>query len=129
MRDGVSVIDTCKELEQRGADVVGMNCFRGPNTMLPYLKEIRKVLKCHMAALPIPYRTTKDQPTFFNLDDLMVVHVLLLMAEHFQLLSILYIVIGMKFMISLKLLTILELIIWVFVAELLQCIFVKWLKL
>jgi len=69
MRDGVSVIDTCKELEQRGADVVGMNCFRGPNTMLPYLKEIRKVLKCHMAALPIPYRTTKDQPTFFNLDD------------------------------------------------------------
>ena len=68
MRDGVSVIDTCKELEQRGADVVGMNCFRGPNTMLPYLKEIRKVLKCHMAALPIPYRTTKDQPTFFNLD-------------------------------------------------------------
>ena len=69
MRDGVSVIDTCKELEQRGADVVGMNCFRGPNTMLPYLKEIRKVLKCHMAALPIPYRTTKEQPTFFNLDD------------------------------------------------------------
>jgi betaine-homocysteine S-methyltransferase len=69
MRDGVSVIDTCKELEQRGADVVGMNCFRGPNTMLPYLREIRKVLKCHMAALPIPYRTTKDQPTFFNLDD------------------------------------------------------------
>jgi len=69
MRDGVSVIDTCKELEQRGADVVGMNCFRGPNTMLPYLKEIRKVIKCHMAALPIPYRTKKDQPTFFNLDD------------------------------------------------------------
>ena len=35
MRDGFSVIDTCKELEQRGADVVGMNCFRGPNTMMP----------------------------------------------------------------------------------------------
>ena len=69
MRDGISVIDTCKELEQKGADVVGMNCFRGPNTMLPYLKEIRKVLKCHMAALPIPFRTTKEQPTFFNLDD------------------------------------------------------------
>lgn len=69
MRDGVSVIDTCKELEQRGADVVGMNCFRGPNTMLPYLKEIRKSLECHIAALPIPYRTTKAQPTFFNLDD------------------------------------------------------------
>ena len=69
MRDGVSIIDTCKELEQRGADVVGMNCFRGPNTMMPYLKEIRKVIKCHMAALPIPYRTTENQPTFFNLED------------------------------------------------------------
>ena len=69
MRDGYSVIDTCKELEQRGADVVGMNCFRGPNTMMPYLKEIRKAVKCYMAALPIPYRTTSKQPTFFNLDD------------------------------------------------------------
>ena len=69
MRDSVSIVDTCKELEQRGADVVGMNCFRGPATMLPYLKEIRKVLECYMAALPIPFRTTQKQPTFFNLDD------------------------------------------------------------
>ena len=69
MRDGKSVVDTCKELEQRGADVVGMNCFRGPNTMLPYLKEIRKTVKCHVGALPIPYRTTKENPTFFNLPD------------------------------------------------------------
>ena len=36
-----------------------MNCHRGPNTMLPYLKEIRKALKCHVAGLPITYRTTK----------------------------------------------------------------------
>ena len=69
MRDDISIIDTCKELEQRGADVVGMNCFRGPNTMMPYLKEIRKTIKCHMAALPIPFRTNENQPTFFNLDD------------------------------------------------------------
>ena len=69
MRDGVSILDTCKELEQRGGDVVGMNCFRGPATMMPYLKEIRKALKCHVAALPINYRTTKEHPTFFNLPD------------------------------------------------------------
>ena len=69
MRDEVSILDTCKELEQRGGDVVGMNCHRGPNTMLPYLKEIRKELKCHMAGLPITYRTTDDYPTFFNLPD------------------------------------------------------------
>jgi betaine-homocysteine S-methyltransferase len=69
MRDGVSILDTCKKLEQLGGDVVGMNCFRGPNTMMPYLKEIRKILKCHVAALPINYRTTEPNPTFFNLPD------------------------------------------------------------
>jgi betaine-homocysteine S-methyltransferase len=69
MRDGVSIVDTCKELEQRGADVVGLNCFRGPATMMPYLKEIRKAVKCHVAALPINYRTTDEHPTFFNLPD------------------------------------------------------------
>ena len=69
MRDGRSVVDTCKELEQRGADVVGLNCFRGPATMLPFLKEIRKAVKCHVGALPIPYRTNKEFPTFFNLPD------------------------------------------------------------
>ena len=69
LRDQWDVIDTCKELEQRGADVVGMNCFRGPATMMPYLKKIREAVSCHVAALPIPYRTTEKQPTFFNLDD------------------------------------------------------------
>ena len=69
MRDGVSIVDTCKELEQLGGDVVGMNCFRGPVTMMPYLKEVRKALKCHVAALPINFRTTEEHPTFFNLPD------------------------------------------------------------
>jgi betaine-homocysteine S-methyltransferase len=69
MRDGVTILDACKELEQRGGDVVGMNCFRGPATMMPYLKEIRKSLKCHIAALPISFRTTEKNPTFFNLPD------------------------------------------------------------
>ena len=69
MIDGVSILDTMKELEQRGADVVGMNCFRGPDTMMPYLREARKVLKCHMGALPLPFRTTDANPTFFNLPD------------------------------------------------------------
>ena len=69
MRDDWTIVDTCKALEDRGADVVGMNCFRGPNTMVPYLKEIREAVSGHMAALPVPYRTTDAQPTFFNLDD------------------------------------------------------------
>ena len=69
MRDGYGIVETCKELEQRGADVVGMNCFRGPVTMLPYLKKIRKQVKCHVGALPIPVRTNKKHTTWFNLPD------------------------------------------------------------
>lgn len=69
MRDGWDIVDTCKELEQRGADVVGMNCFRGPATMMTYLKKIRETVSGPVAALPVPYRTTERQQTFFNLDD------------------------------------------------------------
>jgi betaine-homocysteine S-methyltransferase len=69
LRDNWDIVDTCKELEQRGADVVGMNCFRGPATMMPYLTQIRDAVSGHVAALPVPYRTTERQPTFFNLDD------------------------------------------------------------
>ena len=69
MRDGISIVDTCKELEQQGGEVVGMNCHRGPTTMMPYIKEIRKAVKCHVAALPINYRTTNENPTFLNLPD------------------------------------------------------------
>ncbi len=69
MRDGDTAVEACQKLEQAGADVVGMNCFRGPVTMMPYLREIRAAVKCHMAALPVPYRTTPEHPTFFNLPD------------------------------------------------------------
>jgi betaine-homocysteine S-methyltransferase len=69
MMDGVGIVETCKELEARGADVVGMNCFRGPATMLPYLAEIRAALSCPVAALPVPFRTHEKEPTIFNLSD------------------------------------------------------------
>jgi betaine-homocysteine S-methyltransferase len=69
LADGVGIVETCQRLEQAGADVVGMNCFRGPATMSPWLREIRTAVSCHVAALPIPYRTTVEEPTFFNLSD------------------------------------------------------------
>lgn len=69
MMDDVGIVEVCQRLEQGGADVVGMNCFRGPATMLPWLREIRAAVTCHVAALPVPYRTTDAEPTFFNLSD------------------------------------------------------------
>src|SRR5699024_6202087 len=67
LRDGYTVEESCKILSEKGALVVGMNCFRGPDTMHPYLENIRENVKGYVGALPIPYRTTDDHPTFFNL--------------------------------------------------------------
>jgi betaine-homocysteine S-methyltransferase len=68
-REGWSAAETCQRLEAAGADVVGLNCHRGPDTMLPLLKEIRGAVKCEVAALPVPYRTTGSQPSFMSLTD------------------------------------------------------------
>jgi betaine-homocysteine S-methyltransferase len=69
VREGWSPAETCARLEDAGADVVGMNCIRGPKTMLPQLKEIRARVKGHVAGLPVPYRTHDEQPSFQSLRD------------------------------------------------------------
>ncbi len=61
--------DACARLSDAGADVVGLNCIRGPRTMLPLIERIRAAVDCHVAALPVPYRTTSEQPTFQSLRD------------------------------------------------------------
>ena len=66
LRDGASPADGCKILEDHGADVVGTNCFRGPEMTMKLLPEIRKAVSCHVAALPVPYRTTEQRPGFLN---------------------------------------------------------------
>jgi len=68
-RDGHSPAEACKRLEAAGADVVGINCHRGPRTMLPLLQQIRAAVSCHVAGLPVPYRTTPTQPSFMSLTD------------------------------------------------------------
>jgi len=67
--DGKTWADACKTLEDHGADVVGLNCSRGPNTMLPLLETIRTSVKCYVAAQPVPYRTTTLEPYFQVLKD------------------------------------------------------------
>src|SRR6516165_7433761 len=68
-RDGFTPAQACQRMEEAGADVVGLNCHRGPRTMLPLLKEIRAAVKCHIAGLPVPYRTHPAQPSFMALRD------------------------------------------------------------
>jgi betaine-homocysteine S-methyltransferase len=68
-REGWTPEDACKRLEDMGADVVGLNCIRGPRTMLPLLEKIRATVDGHVAALPVPYRTNEDEPSFQSLTD------------------------------------------------------------
>ena len=68
-RDGHSPAEACQRLEAAGADVVGLNCHRGPVTMMPLIRQIRAAVKCHVAALPVPYRTVAAQPSFMALTD------------------------------------------------------------
>ena len=68
-RDGDSLPEACRKLEQAGADVVGLNCIRGPATMLGPLREIRAAVSCPVAALPVPFRTNEQEPTFQSLSD------------------------------------------------------------
>jgi len=68
-REGQSPEDACKIMEDLGADVVGLNCYRGPKMTMKLLPKIREKVSCHVAALPVPYRTTEKQPGFLNQTD------------------------------------------------------------
>ena len=68
-REGHTPGEACKMMEDLGADVVGLNCYRGPKMTMKLLPEIREKVSCHVAALPVPYRTTEEQPGFLNQTD------------------------------------------------------------
>lgn len=68
-REGRSLPDACRRLADGGADVVGLNCIRGPATMLPLLAGITEAVDVPVAALPVPFRTTAAEPTFQSLTE------------------------------------------------------------
>src|SRR6476646_3465320 len=68
-REHWTVADACKRIADAGADVVGLNCIRGPATMMPLLREVRQAVSIPMAALPVPYRTSDGEPSFQSLHD------------------------------------------------------------
>ncbi len=69
LRDDYSVPEACQRLKDAGADVVGTNCIRGPDTMLSVMEEVSKVVAGPLAALPVPYRTTPEEVNFQALTD------------------------------------------------------------
>ena len=68
-REGWTIPDACRRLADAGADVVGLNCTRGPATMLPLVEPVVDAVDVPVAALPVPYRTTEREPSFQSLRD------------------------------------------------------------
>src|SRR3984885_14968058 len=56
-RDGYGYAEACRILAAEGAQVVGLNCDRGPQTMVPLIARIRETVECAVAVQPVPYRT------------------------------------------------------------------------
>ena len=68
--DGVPIGKACRTLLDKGATLVGSNCYKGPNTMLKVVEEIvKEVPPEKVCALPVMYRTTDEQPTFLEFED------------------------------------------------------------
>jgi betaine-homocysteine S-methyltransferase len=65
--DGYDYVEACKILADHGATIVGLNCDRGPATMLPLIARIREQVDCAVAAQPVPYRTDEASPTMESL--------------------------------------------------------------
>src|SRR5437660_467272 len=56
-RERWGVADACKRLADAGADVVGLNCIRGPETMWPRLTGIRLPGRTRMGSMTVTYAT------------------------------------------------------------------------
>jgi betaine-homocysteine S-methyltransferase len=67
--EGDSPAECARKLVDAGADVVGVNCLRGPALTLPLVAEMREAVSCYLAAQPVAYRTTKNKPDFTSLDE------------------------------------------------------------
>ncbi len=63
-RDGKRPGECAKALREAGADIVGLNCWRGPDQMLPIAEEMRKAVDGWVAVQAPAYRTTEQMPYF-----------------------------------------------------------------
>lgn len=67
--DGLTVPECFRQLKAAGAEVVGLNCWRGPATTLPLLKEsIAAGVSGPFAAVPMGYRTCEKHVTTWSME-------------------------------------------------------------
>lgn len=85
--DGYAYEHACRIMSDRGAIAVGLNCGRGPGTLLPLLRKVVRAVagQSYVAALPVAYRTNRQDPCFITLRRRGCVHGFPLELEPFQL--------------------------------------------
>jgi betaine-homocysteine S-methyltransferase len=62
--EGDSPAECARKLRDAGADIVGVNCLNGPEVQLPIAIEMRAAVEGFVAAQPVAYRTSVEQPDF-----------------------------------------------------------------
>jgi len=62
--EGDTPAECARRLADAGADIVGVNCLNAPDQQLPIAVEMRGATSAYVAAQPVAYRTTADQPDF-----------------------------------------------------------------
>ncbi len=62
--EGIRMEESFKILEDKGADIVGINCFRDPERVLPLAGRLRDSVSCFVAAQPVAYRCSHERPYF-----------------------------------------------------------------
>jgi betaine-homocysteine S-methyltransferase len=67
--EGKTAEEAAKALFDAGADIVGMNCLRPPEHMLPSMELMRKAVPGYIACQPVAYRTPKAKPDFTSMPE------------------------------------------------------------
>jgi betaine-homocysteine S-methyltransferase len=67
--DGFTPAECAVRLRDAGTDVLGLNCLRNPETILPLMREMRAAVGGHLACQPVGYRTPPGRPDFTSLPE------------------------------------------------------------
>jgi len=62
--EGDTPADCARKLVDAGADIVGVNCLNGPEQQSRIATEMREAVSGYIAAQPVAYRTTDEEPDF-----------------------------------------------------------------
>jgi betaine-homocysteine S-methyltransferase len=69
--EGYSPGEQVRRLADAGVNIVGANCLRSPEYMLPIMEEMRSAVpdSVHMAAQPVAFHGTHERPNFVSLPE------------------------------------------------------------